>query len=580
MRVPTFSYFPEIYPGELLHGVLSRWARRSRVDSPGAAAEVLFGDRHAIASWDLPGRLDELSARIPATLSLGSESLIARTTLEPYYTAFCSAETRSWVRDAMRGSVASVHVRLGLTASRISRPKRAQYCPDCNRESLALHGELYWRRAHQLPGVLVCSEHCRPLLESPALLSRLGRHGYLLANSDTCPEGGQPTCSPGGGRALEDLREVAASSADLLEQPPPPLSISDAAPRYRELARRAGLMLSPNRVDVSRLSGGFRVRFGSMLSHLEGTDPAGGGGDGWLVAMTRRHRKAMHPLLHILASKHLQELQVVTKPVAAHDPAFGPGPWPCRNPLAAHYGSRVTERLTQYSNRRAIVGVFACSCGYEYTRGVDERGHLGPPRYRSFGPLLGPLLASSVAQRKSLRAIARQTKLDPKTVATEARALGIEVRWTCGRARPRNVPRVTTSVKLHKPRVTAPRTDWRRVDCEEVVRVRHTAKTIRWELPPVRITRAEVERRLGRRDWLRRRRLALPLANGELDAVAEPLEAFQRRRLRWALYEMNAYGGDVPVWRVLRLAGLPAQWHTEATQLLFGDGEQRARAPA
>jgi hypothetical protein len=74
--------------------------------------------------------------------------------------------------------------------------------------------------------------------------------------------------------------------------------------------------------------------------------------------------------------------------------------------------------------------------------------------------------------------------------------------------------------------------------------------------------------------------LALPLANGELDAVAEPLEAFQRRRLRWALYEMNAYGGDVPVWRVLRLAGLPAQWHTEATQLLFGDGEQRARAPA
>ncbi|MHB8886649.1 MAG: TnsD family Tn7-like transposition protein [Methylovirgula sp.] len=367
---------------------------------------------------------------------------------------------------------------------------------------------------------------------------------------------------------MEDLIQIAEASATLLDTQPSPMESGRAELLYRGLARRAGLMRSRGHVDIARLSDGFRERFGAVLPYLDGTDPAVGGGDGWLAAMTRRHRKAVHPLQHILATLYLERLPAAAVTAPTRHPVFGPGPWPCRNPLAAHFRVDVVERFSQYSNRDALVGVFTCSCGYEYTRGVDKTGKLGPPRYRQFGPLLRPVLEASIADGDALRAIARKTGLDPKTVVAEAEALGISVPSKCRRPRREKKACVPKRREPSERRAAKPRTDWQLRDREEAVRVRHAAKVIARELPPVRVTAAEIERRLGRRDWLRHRLHVLPLANAELDRVAEPLEAFQRRRLRWAIDELLADGNGVPAWRVLKLAGLRSDWHDDATNLL------------
>lgn len=42
---------------------------------------------------------------------------------------------------------------------------KARFCPSCVSEDIGFHGIDYWRRAHQLPGVSVCTKHAVVLLE-------------------------------------------------------------------------------------------------------------------------------------------------------------------------------------------------------------------------------------------------------------------------------------------------------------------------------------------------------------------------------------------------------------------------------
>ena len=558
------SYFPEPYPDELLHSVLARWMRHARIDSPGLAAEMLFGDRRAMATWDLPGRIGDLCERLPDCPD--PNGLIAVATLAPYYTAFASEETRTWVVASMSGGTADLHMRLGLTASRIPRPRAPRHCLHCDAEAVVRHGERYWRRSHQLPGVLVCPMHAVPLYESPVLLDRLGRHGYLAADAASCPVGGSRRCCAGDDVSMPLLLEIARRSADLLDRPPPPTRDGDVARRYRELARRGGLMRSPARVDVARMRSGFLDRVGPVLRDLPVAHPSIGGGDGWLVALTRRQRKAVHPLLHVLATLHLEALPAVADPLPPHPPAFGSGPWPCLNPLSEHFGEAVVRSVSHYRNRDAVVGVFACSCGYRYTRGVDRRGDLGPPRFRSYGPLLRPAVVDALAEGTTLRSIAARVGLDPKTVVTEMHAMGIETPWRCGRPRRAGKPRLRTPRRGRRP--ARARIDWTGRDREEVVKVGHAAAVLLLQDPPVRVTPAAIERHLGRRGWLRHRRSKLPLANAALDGHEEALASFQRRRLQWAATALLASGDDPTPWRALRIAGLRSEWLAEAAALL------------
>jgi hypothetical protein len=62
---------------------------------------------------------------------------------------------------------------------------------------------------------------------------------------------------------------------------------------------------------------------------------------------------------------------------------FGPGPWPCLNPLSEHYREKVVVKCLAQSNTTAnyrtksVVGFFSCECGFVYSRygPDDDPGH-------------------------------------------------------------------------------------------------------------------------------------------------------------------------------------------------------------
>ena len=251
--------------------------------------------------------------------------------------------------------------------------------------------------------------------------------------------------------------------------------------------------------------------------------------------------------------------------------SFGRPPWPCRNVLADHFGRSVVTSVRHHRNRLTTVAVFECTCGYVYTKCSHDDGRVGPSRYQSYGPLLEPVLRRLVVPGAGLRSVARHVALNPKTLLREMASLAIASPWTCrasGRPRSKLPERRLPGRQRRVRDVPSPRVDWAALDGQLVERLGREAAAIRDALPPVRVTPAEMERRLGRRGWLRKRGAKLPLANAEMTALTEHLAAFRLRRIEWIAARELRSGSPVVPWKVTRAAGL-ASCHTPIVEAVI-----------
>lgn len=559
------AYFPIIYPGELLYSVLARYHRH--VGAPGTMCtlEALFGDRMAVANFDLPGRLQLLADRIPAERKLSVDRIIDTLTLYPYFTAFEPPSLQTQVRNAMRrGDTANIHIRLGLVAFRIGCVEKLRFCPDCAGEMLANYGELYWRLNHQLPSVLVCPEHGWPLLESTVSLSQCSRHGFVAAIPENCRHRARSMIAKIDHATLPHLHRLARLSAELLDNPPTPRTFSGWTKFYRSRMFETGLARSVSTMNQQRLDADFRSFYGRTLELLPGVDSSVGFSGNWLAAMVRKHRNANHPLYHLLTQDFLMQRESRESP-------FGTGPWPCLNPLASHRSSTQIKTINSHRNHGNTVGVFTCNCGYVYTRCFYlTKNKLGPPRFLRYGALLEPALRKLVAAGSSLREIGRTLQLDPKTLVRLAWELGIPGPWkllptdegpTKSNATIRDKVKQPLLEKSKRNfskqrKLNCTRHDWMATDQEWLTRLTGLIAIIRQEIPPIRITVAEFERRLERRGWLLKRRRHLPKTMTFLDQSVESTESFQLRRIHWAIAELERDGSSVKAWHVMRKAAL------------------------
>lgn len=555
------TYFPAIYPDELLYSVLARYHRHTGARSDAQTMEALFGRRWVVAGVDLPGSLDRLAERIPLGRALHVNRILDELTLLPYYVAFQPPGVQAEARARLcQGRVNGLHLKLGLAAFRAGRVTRLRFCRACLEDMSARYGEAYWRRVHQLPSVLVCPDHGMALKESTVHLVRHSRHGYAVPSNDTCPLDAPPLVI---GAVLPSvLLRIASASAALLEDPGLARSSNEWTAHYRAWMETVGLAYSARRMNLMELDLGLRRHMGAALQAFPGVMDGDRFAGDWPAVLLHRRSKATHPLFHLLLQDFLAQREPRKQP-------FGSGHWSCRNPLHQHPGPGCVTIRDIHRNHGHDVGVFACTCGFVFTRSYRfDTKCFGPPRFQVYGPLLVPTVRRFLRERQSLREIARRLKLDPKTVVRLTRAEGISTSWTLRRSavpsasRPRAVrqrmhsDRVMRGCKAH-PRDT--RVDWAQRDRMLVEKVSLAAVQIRACEPPVRASRAQIERQLGMRGWIARRRRKLPLTASCLEQMAEQLKAFQRRRAAWITDEMDREGMVLSPWRVMRSAGLTAK---------------------
>jgi len=528
-------YFPPTYPDELLYSLLARFHRHIGETSPKRTLDTLFGNRSVRAGVMLQGHLGELSAHLPTERHLTPVRLLMDLTLYPYLTAFQPAEVRQAVQDALiAGHAEWVNVRLGLAASRVQAATALRYCPVCRQEMLVHLGELYWRRDHQLPGVSVCPDHGTPLQNSLVRPGTVGQHDFLAADEDNCPD---ISADPVVGRSIPWL--VARRCADLLRAPPDAKPLQAWGEAYRQDLRQRGFGKGDERVDQKKLSEAFSQWLGKPDV----------GGD-WLAAMARKHRKAFHPFHHVLMQLFL----------AAHAPVvevrpFGPGPWPCRNPLAEHFGQLVVQLAGTHREGGKLIGRFTCSCSYAFSLAAAPDSK---PRILDLGPLFRERLRTLVADGAGLRAVARELAVDPGTVRRHAERLGLGVTWAPLKPRP-SAPRSKKQRLFHDPPepLSRPRKDWGCLDHQLSAVLSAEATRIKALSPPVRASGPVLQRQFGRRGWLHVRLKKLPMTADVLAEEGETVEQFRLRRIAWAVDELRQQGLPLKPWRLRRLAGLP-----------------------
>lgn len=555
------TYFPAIYPDELLYSVLARYHRHTGARSDAQTMESLFGRRRIVADIDLPGALDRLAERIPSGRALHVDRILDELTLLPYYIAFQPPDVQAEVRARLReGRVNGLHLKLGLAAFRTGRVTRLRFCRVCLEDMSVRHGEAYWRRVHQLPSVLACPDHGLALQESTVLLVGHSRHGYAIASDETCPLDAPRLVI---GAALPDvLLRTARASAALLEDPEQARSSDEWTAHYRMWMETVGLAYSARRMNLVELDLGLRRHIGAALQAFPGVMDGDRFAGDWPAVLLHRHHRAMHPLFHLLLQDFLAQREPRKQP-------FGSGLWSCRNPLHQHPEVGCVTIRDIHRNHGHDVGVFACTCGFVYTRSyLSETKHLGPPKFQVYGPLLVPAVRRFLREHQSLREIARRLKLDPKTVVWLTWVEGIRTSWTLRRSAVPSVSRLravrqrtcsnraTRGCTAH-PRST--RVDWAQRDRMLVEQVSRAAVWIRACEPPVRASMAQIERQLGMRGWIAKRRTKLPLTTSCLAQMAEPLEAFQNRRVAWITDDMDREGMVLSPWRVMRRAGLTAK---------------------
>ncbi|WP_454018526.1 TnsD family Tn7-like transposition protein [Azospirillum sp. Marseille-Q6669] len=542
------SYFPAPYPDELLYSLLARYHRHTCSVSPKGTLEDLFGNRNVRATVDLPGHLGALSRHLPPDRGLTPERLSAELTLFPYYIAFQPPTVVTAVLAALiHGRADGIHLRLGIAATTVSAAPALRYCPACHTDALTRWGERFWRRVHQLPGVLVCPDHGVPLADSSVVPALGHQHEFIAADDRTC---GSESASPvwaDDRKCRAILLDIAQRSAVLLDGRRWGVNPADLTTGYRHALIDRRLASANGRVDQLHLHDAFAAVFAPACSALlELVDTT------WLASIVRKHRHAFHPLHHILFGLLLDR----SAPV----------------PKVTHPTPRRVVATTEFTNR----------------------------------------LRDLVSQGEGLRATARALNVDPNTVRLHATRLGIDTPW-----RPLVRPRAAAKgdpapairerwldlqrqepqlgrkalahrlpaehtwlyrhdrawLDAHSPAsasctLPAARVDWAAVDHDLATALRETAEAIVSLVPPVRVTLAELERRLGRPGWVGKRRAKLPEARAVLASNTESVEAFQLRRIAWAKEVLEWSEGLAPAWKVNRLARLPTRVSAAVRQAL------------
>jgi hypothetical protein len=595
------AYFPGIYPGELLYSVLGRLGHHEGILSPKHMLSAVFGSRQVRAAAFLQPHLGLLAANIPPLHGLPAQRLAQETGLLPYFTAYQPQDVRDWALMALTDGnrdADAVHLRLGLVASNVRLPSALRFCRTCRIEMLARHGELYWRRDHQLPGVLLCHTHGTPLADSQVVIAHAGQHVYVAADEENCPANAALHAWANQPEAIRLLQEITVASATLLIAPPSASSLAQWGEKIQLDLRSRGFGRGSIQIDQRALLDAFLSRFSPILAILPDAAP----GD-WLEAISRKHRKAFAPLHHILI-----RLLIDSFPLTTAISPFGDGPWPCRNQLAKHFGQFVITDCRLHKERGKTIGAFRCSCGHSFSTGSESHSRM---KILEFCPVFEMTLRQLIVVGASLRGAAKELCVDPNTVLRYVALLGLETPW---KARPvrsklplierekmratwtnghadapnrnrqqlrRDLPAVYAwlyrkdrdwldsqppKASGHKP--SKPLLNWQSIDSAMAQALMEEAKRLLTVTPPQQITRLALEYGLSQPRWMEKRLHKLPRCRARLSDVIESIEDFQCRRVIWAAEELRRQRLPIQAWRIRRLANLGNRCASKVEKLL------------
>lgn len=292
--------FPVPYPDELIYSTVARAGVRAGLMSPKQLLDEVFANRKVIATPDLPSHLKKISELYPCSLNLDVTNVIYKHTLFPLYAPFASEDRRlqciKWMTGQSKGSV---HLALGIAASRVKQVRFLRYCPECLAQQISQFGEYYWKRNWQVAGADVCPHH-GALHNSRIELHGRHRHQFFALRVNLCGE------ETGVFGSAEDVC-VAERINELLNIPPiESPSLEQWGLFYKQLAEDNGCAKG-KKVLHNLVSEKVITRWTKKWLEKEGILPSENFNSCWLKSIFRKHRKSFSYLEHVVVLEALLE---------------------------------------------------------------------------------------------------------------------------------------------------------------------------------------------------------------------------------------------------------------------------------
>ncbi len=175
------TYFPEIYPDELLYSQLARCYVKAGYPAYIYMAEDFFQNKKVRPDIEFINTFTPVALQI-VTMETPIEDILMKHTMFPYYGRFIKPNRKQKAFDSLCGMKGNYYNLLPMQKSKDGKERRLRYCPICAYEDRERFGESYWHRLHQLQGMNCCSIHKCRLLDSTIAIS--GKYSPKLVTAE------------------------------------------------------------------------------------------------------------------------------------------------------------------------------------------------------------------------------------------------------------------------------------------------------------------------------------------------------------------------------------------------------------
>ena len=158
------SYFPAIYPDELVYSWLCRYYVHSGFFSSKSAMQELYCKRSDNPSKEFIGNLNSGAMEQIAKM-YPLDKLVLEHTMYPQYARFIPLEQKKTALYRLGHDNCDAH-HLFCVLPRSEGEQYLRFCPLCVNEDRETYGETYWHRKHQIRNMGVCTKHKCRLVES------------------------------------------------------------------------------------------------------------------------------------------------------------------------------------------------------------------------------------------------------------------------------------------------------------------------------------------------------------------------------------------------------------------------------
>lgn len=401
--------FPIPYPDEVLYSVLCRcWIRMGR-PAPRAMTEALYGVRRS-ASVLTPQYLERIATLLPNGVGITSKYFLNNTTVFPYFHPFLTEKRRATFQSYFMNSIPSdrsQYFTLGIGKLRQPKAIHLRFCRSCWKDDEEIYGEPYWRRLHQLPGVLMCPVHNELLMESPVSM-HMAKDLYFPADMRLSEI--SAVCGDFSSAIAEKLISVAKDSDWLLKNGLKHGPYEDTYARYTRYFYAKGFSGNLGQVRHQNIYTALQDYFGiEFLQLLNAYDESFH--TSWTARIPHHQNGLQHPMYHILLTKLLAGgAEVFFREDHPDILPFGPAPWPCHNPVCPSYMKDVIEQFDANPYAGYMHARFKCPiCGMIYLRKramSKNEQYSRRPKIFDYGPLWRDTLRECLIER---RMTARET---------------------------------------------------------------------------------------------------------------------------------------------------------------------------